>query len=398
MLLVGVALLTWSLVTAEDPAPTVDVAVPSLLRQDIEPAGAALALQGLERAISSGDPERAAATAGADQGAEDLLRSLVENASRARIADVSLRYVDELGTVGADGTWPAAVAVEWRYAGFDRVPSRTETVVRFAVQDGEVRIAALGGETLRTPVWMTGPLAVHRDDDTLVLSADDGDLKRYVSLVDRAVPVVSRVVTGWVPRLVVEVPRDASALERALDVDPGSYQQIAAVTGSADGATAQDTAFHVYVNPDVFDALGRDGQEVVLAHETAHVAGSGPLSRAPTWLVEGFADYVALRDSTLPLTTTAAQVRDRVRRDGPPNDLPGAAEFDTRGPHLGAAYESAWLACQVLAERGGDAKFLRFYDAVSAGAPVGRELGRLFGWSERDLVTTWQRLLTDLPR
>ena len=46
------------------------------------------------------------------------------------------------------------------------------------------------------------------------------------------------------------------------------------------------------MNPDVFDGLGRRGQEVVLDHEAAHVAGDGPGSRAPTWLVEGFADSI----------------------------------------------------------------------------------------------------------
>ncbi|MGA8845779.1 MAG: hypothetical protein WB471_04105 [Nocardioides sp.] len=302
-----------------------------------------------------------------------------------------------MSTIGPESTWSAAVAVEWRYVGFDRVPARTETVVRFAIQDTRVLIAGIGGDTLRTPVWMTGPLAVHRSDDSLVLSADPQSLDRFVRLADRAVPVVANVVTGWSPRLVVEVPRDSATLERALDVEPGYYEQIAAVTGAADGSIASDAPIHVYVNPEVFDALGRSGQEVVLDHETAHVAGDGPLSRAPTWLVEGFADYVALKNSSLPVRTTAAQIRDQVRSGGLPAALPGPAEFNTRGPHLGAVYESAWLACQVLADRGGNAAFLDFYETVSSGASVRVQLRRLFGWSEDDLVTAWRDRLSTLP-
>ena len=388
--------MTWNVVTPDKSARTVDVAVPAPVQRGVEPAGAALVLQDLERAVKSGNPELAATLGGAP-GAEDLLRALVTNAVQAQITDVSLRYVDELSTIGPDGTWSAAIAVEWRYAGFDRAPARTETVVRFAPQDGDVRIAGIGGDTLRTPVWMTGPLAVYRSEDTLVLSSDAADLDRFERLAERAVLVVSRVVTTWDPRLVVEVPRDGAALESALDVETGFYQQIAAVTGSADGSIAADAPIHVYINPDVFDALGRSGQEVVLDHETAHVAGDGPLSRAPTWLIEGFADYVALRDSPLPLTTTAAQIRDQVRAEGPPTALPGPAEFDTRGPHLGAVYESAWVACQVLAERVGDAAFLDFYEAASIGAPMKRQLRRVFGWSEEGLVAAWRTRLESLP-
>ncbi len=396
-LLVGVGLVTWSLGSAGDQPSTVEVAVPTSEPQVVEPAGAALALQGLERAVTTNDADLAAAVAAPTTGADALVRSLVANADEADIVDVSFRYVDELGPIGPDGAWPAAVAVEWRYDGFDLAPARTETVVRFSTADDGVRIAGIGGDSLRTPVWLTGPLAVSRSRSTLVLSADAERLDDYVRLAQRAVPVVSKVLTAWVPQLVLEIPRDADALERALDVDPGTYRQIAAVTGSADGSVGSDAPVHVYVNPEVFGTLGRSGQEVVLDHEVAHVAGDGPISRAPTWLVEGFADYVALRDSTLPLTTTAAQIRDQVRAEGPPTALPSASAFDTLGPHLGAVYESAWLACQALADRGGDAAFLRFYDEVSDGAPVRQTLRRVFGWSEQDLLDAWQDRLTTLP-
>ncbi|CAN5134400.1 hypothetical protein BH09ACT12_BH09ACT12_03970 [soil metagenome] len=394
----GVGLATWSVVTSDDPAPSFEAPIPSTATSRVEPGGAALALQRLERAIKDDKPELAAGLAGSAAGVEDLLSSLVTNAAAAAITDVSLRYVDELGAVGADGAWPAAVAVEWRYAGFDRAPARTETVVRFAPVAGEVQIAGIGGDTLRTPVWMTGPLAVSHTEDLLVLAADADTLGRFARLAERAVSVVSRVLTDWDPRLVVEVPRDREALERALDVESGYYQQIAAVTGSADGSIEQDAPVHVYVNPEVFGGLGIRGQEVVLDHETAHVAGDGPTSRAPTWLVEGFADYVALRDSTLPLSKTAAQIREQVRSDGPPSALPGPAEFDTRGPHLGAVYESAWLACRVLAERGGGAAFIDFYRNISGGSSLVRELRREFDWSQGDLVRAWQSELENLPR
>jgi hypothetical protein len=387
---------TAGLLATGDEQPDFEVAVPATVSDVVDPAGAARALGDLERALKTGNAELAAAAASGPE-AEELLRALTANATEARIVDVSLRYVDALGPLSDDEVWPAAVAVEWRYDGFDRAPASTETVIRFAGGDGEVGIAGVGGDTLRTPVWMSGPLTVRRGADSLVLIADESDADRYERLARKAVPAVSRVVTDWEGRLVVEVPANRDALERALDVEPGYYQQIAAVTGTADGSIAEDAPVHVFVNPEVFDILGASGQEVVLQHETAHVAGDGPTSRAPTWLVEGFADYVALRDTDLPLSVTAAQIRDQVRAKGPPDALPGPEDFDTRGPHLGAVYESAWLACVVLAERAGDQAFLEFYEDVSAGEPVSRELRRSFGWSTGELARAWRKRLSNLP-
>lgn len=396
-LLIGAALSVRQLNGSGGDETPFEVSLPSAATSGVQPGGAALVLQDLQRAIRDDDAGGAAGLAAGTTTAAALLSALVTNAADAEIVDVRLRYVDEVGTVGPDGAWPAAVAVEWRYDGFDEVPARTETVISFVTQGDDVRIAAIGDSALRTPVWMTGPLAVSRRQDTLVLVARTESLRRYDRLATRAVDVVSRVVTDWDARLVVEVPSGAEELERALDVEPGYYQQIAAVTGSADGSVEDDAPVHVYVNPDVFDGLGPRGREVVLDHETAHVAGDGPTSRAPTWLVEGYADYVALRDSALPVTRTAAQIRDQVRAEGTPAALPGPAEFDTRGTHLGAVYESAWLACEVLAARSGDAAFLSFYDDVSGGADVARELRRRFQWSEDDLVAAWQQRLEDLP-
>lgn len=364
----------------------------------VDPAGAALALQEFVRAIETDDDQRAAAVAGADPSSQSLAVAVVDNASAAHIRDVSLRYIDSLGTTDSAGLWDAAVAVEWRYAGFDSVPASTETVVRFDSTEEGVRIVDLGGESLRSPVWLTDSLSVSRSKKSLVLTASPELLDQYARLSKRSVDTVARVLPEWDQRLVVEVPADRGALERALDVDAGEYQQIAAVTGSADGSVSEESPVHIYVNPEVFGGLGRRGREVVLAHEAAHVAGDGPISRAPTWLVEGFADYVALRDSTIPLARLASQVRERVRSEGLPAELPSASEFDTQGPHLGAVYESAWLVCEVLAERGGRTAVTQFYRSVSSGEAPARELRRLFDWTESELAEAWQNKMLTLRR
>ena len=78
-----------------------------------------------------------------------------------------------------------------------------------------------------------------------------------------------------------------------------------------------------------------------------------------------------------------------------PDHLPGPAEFDTRAADLQAAYEQAWLACRVLAERMGPDGLVRLYRRVEAGEQLSAALRRS-GVPEEALVRAWQRRLQDL--
>jgi hypothetical protein len=135
-----------------------------------------------------------------------------------------------------------------------------------------------------------------------------------------------------------------------------------------------------------------------MSHETVHVATDAARSTMPLWLLEGFADYVALRDVDLPLATTAGQVIRQVRREGLPDALPGVQEFDTSAPHLGAAYEAAWLACRELADLGGEARLVRFYDAVDDGTPVADALRSTFGLGLGAFTDRWRARLEAAAR
>jgi hypothetical protein len=204
------------------------------------------------------------------------------------------------------------------------------------------------------------------------------------------------VLPSWHGRLVVEVPASSAALDRAMDASPGTSSGIAAVTAPVDGSPDTDSPVHVFVNPEVFDELQPTGAQVVLSHEVVHLATGAARSNAVPWLVEGFADYVALRDVDLPVTTSAAQIISQVRRDGVPSVLPGDAEFATGSGHLGATYESAWLACVLLADRAGEPALVALYTDVLRGTPLAEALGRHFALTESDLTRLWQRRLRDL--
>jgi hypothetical protein len=333
-----------------------------------------------------------------DPGAGDLLAAVVANATELRVDEFTARYVDEVGAVDPAGRWQGAVDMTWRFGGFDAEPVHEEVLVTFDDQDGTVGIASFGGGDRRSPLWLSGALEVRRSAHSLVLvagSAQEADL--IAARADAAVPVVQHVLPEWPGRLVVEVPASEAGLEAALAADPGSYAAIAAVSASVDGNLTPDAEVHVFVNPSVYDGLDPVGGQVVMSHEATHVATRAPLSGGvPLWLLEGFADYVALHDVDLPLSTTASQIIAQVRRDGVPDHLPGQAEFDETATHLGAAYESAWVACLVLADAGGQDALVRLYDQLAHGRDLAGQLESQFGLTEAQLTARWQQRLREL--
>lgn len=366
----------------ERPAATVD-------------AGAATAtLDRLVEALGEGDVVAASALAPAgDQEASVLLADLARNAARLRVRDLGLRYVDQTGAVTDAGEWRAVADLTWRFAGFDPGPARAEVEVGLRADGGRVAVTGFVGG--RVPLWLRGPVLVDRSRGALVLTGGQ-DPAPYTALARRAVPVVERVLPGQDERLVVEVPSSASELDAVLGVPEGTYAGVAAVTASVDGLLADSAPVHVFVNPDELGRLRRAGAQVVMSHEAVHAVTGAPSSRAPLWLVEGFADYVALRDVDLPLATTAAQVVERVQEDGPPAGLPGEAEFDPSGPHLGAAYEGAWLACREVVEVADEAALVELYRRTSEGEDADAVLRDVAGIGLGALTDRWRDGLADL--
>jgi hypothetical protein len=393
-LLVASGLLAWALVGDD----TYVASTPGQPEASVRPALATQTLDRFERAIDAGDADAARQLAPAgDTATADLLAAVVRNARALRVDDFTLRYVDADGALSPSGAWDAAVDATWRFTGFDRGPARSEVLVHLRNDGGRVAITGIGGGGHPSPLWLSGPLQVRRTDRTLVMVAGSpASADAYARRAAAAVPVVRRVLPQWRRGLVVEVPASVDDLDRVLAADRGTYDQIAAVTTSADGSLAPGAPVHVFVNPDVFDRLRPTGAQVVMSHEATHVATDAWASTMPLWLLEGFADYVALRDVDLPLARSAAQIIAEVRQDGPPRGLPGAGEFGTRTADLGATYESAWLACRLLAQDGGEDALVRFYRAVDGGASVAAALRSSIGLTLPGFTLQWRGLLSDL--
>ena len=364
-----------------------------------QPALAAAALSDLVREIDAGDPDAAAGLApDGDSSAQDLLAAVTHNAERMRVADLEMRYVDELGAVAADGSWTAAVSMTWALTGFDTEPAHAEVAVDFAADGDRVAITGFGGHDHISPLWLMGPVAVRRTTDVLVLAAGPGSARTARTYADRAAAGIRQVRTTlprWQPSVVLEIPGAASELDTVLGVADGTYDDIAAVTATADGSGARGAPVRVFVNSRVTDRLRGVGAQVVLTHELVHVATDAPATSVPPWLLEGFADYVALRAVDLPVQTTAAAAIAWVRRHGVPTDLPSAADFDTSARDLEAAYELAWLACVSIADLAGPDGLRGFYERVRSGDSVDVALAGI-GLRRGEVLREWRQRLATL--
>ncbi len=340
-----------------------------------------------------------------DQAAEPSRESLgwvYDNTAALRVTGLTMRYVDEAtgpdegqrARFGKDA-WVGTVDVTYAYAGFDQDPARIETEVVFVPDGSGARIGAFGGADARTPLWLVNRLSVVRTARTLLLVSGDS-AARYPALLSRAVRQVNRVLTDWTGPVVVEVPESRGQLDAVLQAAPGQYDNIAAVTTTADGSLAPGAPVRIFINPTVFDKLKDRGAQVVISHETTHVAVDAPFASMPTWLLEGFADYVALAHAGVPVSLAAGQILRRIRAKGLPDRLPTTADLDPAATGLGATYEEAWLACRFLASKYGEAKLVAFYGSVNGGASAAEAFRSALGTDQTAFVAAWRRDLARL--
>jgi len=181
-----------------------------------------------------------------------------------------------------------------------------------------------------------------------------------------------------------------------LGADANAYQAIAAVTTTVDGSSNLSSPAHILVNPTVLGRLSPGGAQIVMSHEATHVATSAATSSMPMWLLEGFADYVALAHVDLPVTTTASQILARVRTTGPPRHLPEAPDFDPASKALGTSYEAAWLACRLIGESYGERKLIAFYEAVDGGLSADAGFKQFLDTDQRAFTSRWRDYLRRL--
>ncbi|WP_267241181.1 hypothetical protein [Streptomyces sp. PR69] len=307
-------------------------------------------------------------------GEPPLDDALEEHAAalRARLPLASCAY--RVTSVRREGA-RAAVAAELRYR-FEGYGSGPEAAVARRL---ELRRGGDGGSRWRVradrpadgapqQLWDQGEVRTARGARSLVLGVSQpaARLRALAAEADRAVPAVSAAwPLPWARRVVVLVPASLDGMGALLGAAPAAYRGMAAV--AAGGAGNPD---RLIVNPEAYGELSAYGREVVLTHEAAHVATRADTSPStPMWLSEGFADWCAYRTSPRPAPDLAPALTRAVRRGDLPAALPADTSFTFGGPPqtLALAYEGAWLACALVADRWGEARLRELYRAAGAG-------------------------------
>jgi hypothetical protein len=345
------------------------------------------------RAAAVRDRDRDAFLAGVWAGAPEFVErqaALFDNLAGVPLSvwDYEIDVRDERGPdatldarYGEGAWWAPEVVLKYAIAEFDPEPTYAPQWLTF-VRVGETwQVAAdddfaAAGHASTRGLWDGGPIVSHRGRHTLALGHPGSErlMKQIADGVDAAVPRVTSAWGPWAEQVVLLVPNDQAELDGLLG-GTTDLTRIAAVATAE--LTDLEDGYHpvgnrIIVNPPNFAKLGRLGRQVVLTHETAHVAtrkATGP--DVPTWLVEGMADWIGYLDVPVPLTTAARETRDAVAAGRLPDALPTDAEFDGANPDLAQAYESSWLAFRLLVETYGQEAALRFYRAVGASRGAG---------------------------
>ncbi|WP_416967120.1 hypothetical protein [Streptomyces sp. 4F14] len=306
-----------------------------------------------------------------------------------------------LTSVDAVGDRATADArLSYRVQGYDSVPVTASRIVKLDRDEGGVwSVVSEGpGDGAGEQLWDQGKVEAVRGERSLVLGVGEPAerLRSFADLADRAVPAVSAAWgTGWARKVVVVVPASLQAMAGLLGSPADSYRGIAAVTTGETGGRAP--ADRIVVNPEAYGMLGEVGRQVVLTHETTHVATRAHTNAAtPLWLSEGYADWVGYRDTDRTPRQAAPELQSAVDEGRLPAALPTDADFGfgTDATRLAQAYEGGWLACRMIAGRWGEERLNAFYRAVGAhgkraGAVEGA-LGSVLGVSLPEFTEDWR--------
>lgn len=290
----------------------------------------------------------------------------------------------------------------YKVAGYDRAPvdtRRTLTLARTASGTWYVtgdRPAGRSGQQL----WDQGTVTAVPGAHSLVLGAGQpaADLRAYARMADQAVPAVTREWgADWTRRVVVLVPKSLQGMAGLLGSPAANYRGIAAVTTGEAGGAGRTPADRVVINPDAYAVLGAMGKQVVLTHETTHVATRTRTTAAtPLWLSEGYADWIGYRGTDRTPTQAAPELARAVRDGHVPAALPTDKDFGfTSDPtELARAYESGWLACRMIADQWGAARLAAFYRGVGGhpqrSGAVENALKQVLGITPESFTTRWQ--------
>src|SRR3954453_8207849 len=307
-------------------------------------------------------------------------------------------------------TWaPLHFTLDYAIRGFDTSPTTLRQFPTFVQRPQGWFVASFSDFTASrqrsdVDIWNFGAVRTATAPGVLVLGHPSslGLMRDVAQQAAAAIPRVSAVWgRDWPRHVVVLVPSSQHELAQIID-DAGDLSQIAAVAS----AEVQDcpgppnpVGYRVAINPHNWGKLSALGRRVVLTHEMTHVATRAVTgSCTPTWLVEGFADYVGYLGTGVPTTVVAQELATDVRSGRVPKYLPLDSDFDGDNKRLAQAYEGAWMAAHMVVDRWGQRMLVRFYREVGASKDdpadaMAKAVRKLLHMSYSRFVSDWRAYL-----
>ena len=302
--------------------------------------------------------------------------------------------------------WDQPVSITWRLAG-DQGAAEHRVRLTFRSESDAAKLAGAPAEAstdgrpgrVAEPIWWRQPVTAHRSSRVTLVSAAAGDDARWFRRADLAAAAVrarlpERLRRGWSGGLVVERPASQHHLEQVVGATPGSHAGIAAVAWP-EGPDPQRAATRILLNPALARRLDDEAAAVLLTHEAVHVATRSAASAAPSWLTEGYADYLAYSAHPARAPDAERDLLRAVRADGPPTSLPPDSAFFPTAPRLGQTYAEAWTLCRFIATRHSPARLARLYEEADRGANLDAAIRSTLDQEPAELLAEWQRHLRD---
>ena len=316
----------------------------------------------------------------------------------------------ESAGAAADELWAPGIDLRYALTGADLAPTDRPMGYLFARAGGtwylrsDTALDGLGRRTWRGP-WDFAPCVVTSTKNGVVLSHPGSEpmVERLVREVGPSIRAVAQVWPAeWSERVALVLPDTPAEMRALVGPDfPVDSVVAVAVADRVDNAAHTAVGQRVVLSPMGIRSLSTSSLRVVLRHEITHVAARAhTVDGSPTWLLEGFADYVGYRDSKISLADGAPSLAKQVRRAGPPDALPEDRAFRGSGAELDQAYQQSWSIARFIADRYGEETLVATYRRLAAAGPVSASetdamLREVLGVDRAGLVDGWRGYLAD---
>lgn len=401
-LVLGLALVGCAAETGTPPAPP-----PSRHGQDQARQGSTQALHAIADAVLSDDRAAyQAVVSSRDSSFASTAELLFDNLTGLDLKALSFDSTGQQRNLSAERqqvlgekAWAGEVVVNWQLTG-DQSPAQHTLWLTWVPSGDRLALAGISdgptGVRQPQPLWTLEPVRALSRGQATVIGGPSADLERWAQRGNQAAVAVAagidQTAPQWSGQIVIELPSTVEVMERQLGAKPGSMTSLAATTWPA-GVAVATAPPRIVLNPSRTAKASELALEVLLSHEAVHVATRAAASKAPMWLVEGYADEIALRAYPKAAKPMATTLFEAVRIDGAPPSLPIDADFEAGAKDLNRSYAEAWLACRYLADTYGPAKLDELYAAADQADDLAEPLRRVLDSDLDQLTAGWRDYL-----